>query len=404
MDKLRVYVGGNFAGRLACQNAGFRFTYRSDYEGPPVFLNLPVRQGSKTWDTFPPGFDGLLPEGVLLEQLLTAGKLDRSDKWGQLIAVGGDLTGFLAVLPDQEGVPEPLAVTLAKKRTARTRIRPGADALRVDCGELVTFHSKVAPKMSLSGVQPKVSAVFSRKAGVFKVVSQNGGYILKPSPQAYPEAAANEALSMALAREAGIDVPLCGLVWSRDGFPVFWIERFDRQGAGNRSRLRVEDACQLLEVPSSWKYLGNLETLVGMIREFTSNPTLQLANLFDRLLFNWVIGNGDMHLKNWSLLENGPLIELAPAYDFLNTSILMDDEEESALELAERKRGFDRALLVDMLGRDLCGLTPARIERSLLRLSQVDWTAAIASSALSDSQKAAYREGVERRMGTLRLG
>lgn len=403
-DRLRVYVGGTFAGVLERLESGYRFQYDADYKGPPVFLNLPLRAGSKTWEPFPPGFDGLLPEGVLLEQLLVAGKLDRSDKWGQLMAVGGDLTGFLSVISEKEAEETPTSARVAERRKARAKIQPGAGALPYAWSELVTFHSREAPRMSLSGVQPKVSAVFSRKEGQFRMVTERGSYILKPSPQAYPEAAANEALSMALAAEAGIDVPHCGLVGSRDGHPVFWIERFDRQGPGNQTRLRVEDACQVLEVPSSWKYLGNLETLVRAIRAFTSNPTLQLARFFDRVLFNWVIGNGDMHLKNWSLIENGPLIELAPAYDYLNTSILIDREEESALELAGRKSGFDRAGLLDTFGGDLCELQPARITRMLRRLQSLDWTGHIRSSALSDPAKAAYLALVEERIHRLATG
>lgn len=400
-DKLRVYVGETFAGSLESLHPGFRFQYTAGYSGPPVFLNLPVDAGPKVWKSFPPGFDALLPEGVLLEQLLAAGKLDRSDKWGQLMAVGRDVTGCLTLLADggEETLPEKRA--LAAERKSRARIQPGADSLPYAWSELVTFHSRKAPRMSLSGVQPKVSAVFSRKAGQFRMVAERGSYILKPSPQPYPEAAANEALSMALAAAAGIEVPHCGLIRCREGQPVFWIERFDRQGAGNQTRLRVEDACQLLEVPSSWKYLGNHETLVRMIRQFTSNPALQLARFFDRVLFNWVIGNGDMHLKNWSLIENGPLIELAPAYDFLNTSLHIADEEESALELADRKSGFDRALLLETLGRDLCTLQPARIQSTLDRLNRLDWSGQIQKSGLSSPAREAYLTLVRNRLARL---
>lgn len=404
MDKLIVYVGGTRAGVLERLASGYRFQYDGAYPGPPVFLNLPLRAGSKTWDAFPPGFDGLLPEGVLLEQLLVAGKLDRTDKWGQLRAVGRDVTGFLTLLEEGAEAELPEVRAVAAKRKPRAKIQPGPDALSYDWSELMTFHSREAPRMSLSGVQPKVSAIFSRKEARFRMVAERGSYILKPSPLPYPEAAANEAVSMALAAAAGIDVPHCGLIRTRDDKPVFWIERFDRQGAGNQTRLRVEDACQILEVPTSWKYLGNLETLAGMIRGFTSNPALQLARLFDRVLFNWVIGNGDMHLKNWSLMENGPLIELAPAYDFLNTTILIKDEEESALELDGRKANFDRRLLLETFGRDICGLNSVRIARSVRQLQKVDWQGYLRSSALTVTARDAYLTLVDQRILCLSVG
>lgn len=163
---------------------------------------------------------------------------------------------------------------------------------------------------------------------------------------------------------------------------VFWIERFDRWGAANRNRVRCEDMCQLLEVPSSWKYAGNLEALARVIRERCSNPKLQLVKLFQRVLFCWVTGNGDMHLKNWSLVEKGPLIELAPAYDLLNTKILIDDEDESALTVADRKSGLDRQLLVDYFGREVCGVNEKMIEKTLRQLKQANWNLTIMGSHL----------------------
>lgn len=70
-----------------------------------------------------------------------------------------------------------------------------------------------------------------------------------------------------------------------------------------------------------------------MVKEYGSSPRNQLAKLFQRVLFCWITGNGDMHLKNWSLIENGPLIELAPVHDWLTTALLLNDEEESVLAL-----------------------------------------------------------------------
>jgi len=236
--------------------------------------------------------------------------------------------------------------------------------------------------MSLSGVQPKVSAIYSRSKMSFEVVETHGSYILKPSPQAFPGAAENEALTMQLAKVAGIEVPLCGLLPAKDGPGVFWIVRFDRWGAANRNRVRCEDMCQILEIPSSWKYAGNLETLARMIREHCSNPTLQLVKLFHRVLFCWVTGNGDMHLKNWSLIEKGPLIELAPAYDLLNTKILIDDEDESVLSLDDKKSGFNRKFLVDYFGREVCGVNEKMIERTLHQFEKSDWNMTISGSHL----------------------
>jgi serine/threonine-protein kinase HipA len=403
MDELKVFVGSTLAGWLTLREGQYHFRYERDYEGPPVFLGLPVSERERSWQEFPPPFDGLLPEGVLLEQLLVKHKLDRSDKWGQLIAVGMDLTGFLSVIPaDSEQKPFGNVVP-GKQLPKRASIRPGMESLPYDVNELDTFHSTNKLRMSLSGVQPKVSAIYSRKRQAFQVVEQNGAYILKPSSQAFPGAAENEACTMALAREAGLEVPPCGFVRTKDTAVVFWIERFDRRGQGNRQRIRVEDACQLLEVPSSWKYNGNLESLARVVCDFCSNPKLQLVYLFHRVLFCWITGNGDMHLKNWSLIEKGPLIQLSPAYDFLNTVILTQDDEDSALALDDRKTGFNRSLLVDYFGREVCKNNDRMIENTLSRLASVNWRECITASCLSTEHQKQYLELVKHRLNLLSL-
>lgn len=404
IHKLNVFVGERLAGKLQREGDSFAFEYESSYEGPPAFLGWDKAQPRREWNSFPAAFDSLLPEGVLLDQLLVKHKLDRGDKWGQLIAVGLDLTGFVSVIPegsDQKPIGKVTPAQPAKKRVA---IDPAeAGALPYTATELVAYHGKHRLKMSLSGMQPKVSAIFSRKDGQFKVVETNGSYILKPSPQAFPGAAENEALTMELAQQAGIDVPLCGWISAKDGSGVFWIERFDRWGTGNRQRVRCEDACQVLDIPASWKYLGNLETLARMVQEQCSNSRLQLVRLFQRVLFCWVTGNGDMHLKNWSLLENGKLIELAPAYDLLNTRILTNDDEESALELDSKKSGFDRPLLIDYFGRDICGLNERMVEKTLQALQSVNWNLTIHDSKLSVDDAVQYQRLVYERLERLGL-
>jgi len=400
MNRLRVFVGDQLSGHLIRDAQNHRFHYLPGYSGPPVFLGWDPAQQVREWDTFPPSFDGLLPEGVLLDQLLAKHKLDRADKWGQLAAVGEDLTGFITVLPEEAG--EPIGkIVPGKPPQKRARIDPPEDGLPYATTELVAYHSRHKLRMSLSGVQPKVSAIYSRTKSCFKVVEINGSYILKPSPQAFPGAAENEALTMQLAKAAGLEVPLCGLLQAKDGEGVFWIERFDRWGAGNRNRVRCEDACQILEVPSSWKYSGNLETLARMIREHCSNPRLQLVKFFHRVLFCWITGNGDMHLKNWSLIERGPLIELAPAYDLLNTRILIDDDEESALALDGRKTGFNRRLLVDYFGREVCGINDTMIAKTVNQLTELDWNLRIMECRLIEEVRLAYSKLVGERLNSL---
>lgn len=98
MRKAEVYQGGVRAGMLEeLENGKYRFSYAKEYSGRPISLTLPVRQEPFEFDSFPPVFEGLLPEGAQLEMMLRRYKLDRNDLFGQLLIVGADMVGSLAV-------------------------------------------------------------------------------------------------------------------------------------------------------------------------------------------------------------------------------------------------------------------------------------------------------------------
>ena len=104
-DRLIIEVQRRTAGTLTRTDEGYEFAYRPDYNGPPVSLTLPVREQPYRFDSFPSFFDGLLPEGVGLEGLLRTRKLDRNDWMGQLLAVGGDVPGFVTLRASKQGEP-----------------------------------------------------------------------------------------------------------------------------------------------------------------------------------------------------------------------------------------------------------------------------------------------------------
>ena len=104
MRSARVLMHGTLAGRLREEEGGYAFAYEPDYSGPPISLTLPLRPEPYRFDHFPPFFDGLLPEGWQLEALLRQAKLDRSDLFGQLLAVGEDPVGAASVLPEEDAL------------------------------------------------------------------------------------------------------------------------------------------------------------------------------------------------------------------------------------------------------------------------------------------------------------
>ena len=198
-----------------------------------------------------------------------------------------------------------------------------------------------AGKMSIQGVQLKLSAVLRVKAGAFDVVDRNGRFILKPPSLDFPELPENEDLTMRLAAAVGIEVPVHGLVRARDGSLTYFIRRFDREG---RSRVPLEDFAQLSGASRETKYESSMEKVAAVVDRFCTFPAIERVKLFERTFFSFLTGNEDMHLKNFSLITRRGRIDLAPAYDLLNSTIaLKKPQEEMALPIrgkAEPVRTF----------------------------------------------------------------
>lgn len=256
-----------------------------------------------------------------------------------------------------------------------------------------------AAKMSIQGVQPKLSAVLNVNAAMFEVVDTGGRYILKPQNPVYPELPENEDVSMRMAAAAGIETPLHGLIRSKDGSLTYFIKRFDR--IGTSKKLAVEDFSQLSKLSRDAKYDGSMEKVAKVVDTFCTFPAVEKIKLFRLTFFCWLIGNEDMHLKNFSLLTKADTIGLSPAYDLLNTSIAIGaPAEEMALPLKGRKNKIDRGLLVDYFGKERMRLGDKIIAKEMekIRSAFPAWDALIAVCFLSDEMKDRYRRLlVERR-------
>lgn len=392
-----VYVGKEFCGVLTEHevNASYTFQYRPDYSSYPVFFGMPVVETEYKDINFPPRFESLLPEGILLEQLLSTAKLDKSDKFGQLLIVGEDLPGYLTIYPSGSN---PKHLKEIKDGTIKRRFENlNPIPISYNSDDLVKYHSKNRVHMSISGVQPKVQATYSRSKSEFMIVNKGGSFILKPQNPAFKNLPENEFLSMSLAKSVGIETPNFGIFKNQSGEYIYYIQRFDRFGSKNSESIRMEDFTQILNSPTAWKYHGTVEMVISGIDELTNNPRVQLEDFFHRFLFNWVIGNDDMHLKNWSLIEErineNAFVRLSPAYDYVNSKIVIEDsEEESALSLAEEKKGFTKEILLEYLGREYCELNQRQIKSILNSFESVDWSKSIEDSPLPNTLKSNYKD------------
>ena len=254
-------------------------------------------------------------------------------------------------------------------------------------------------KLSIQGVQPKLSAVISVVKQQFEIVDQFGNYIIKPQNDIFPELPENEDVTMKMAKVYGLDVPFHGLVYSKDGSLSYFIKRFDRYSKGKK--YATEDFAQLSGNSRDTKYDYTMEKLVKIIDEFCTFPAIAKADFFKRILFCFITGNEDMHLKNFSVITKAGKTTLAPVYDFLNSSIsIKNPQEELALSLKGKKSNFKAAELIDYYAKERLGLNDKTIDVILsdMNKSVSKWTELVEISFLSGDMKEKYLRLMENRI------
>lgn len=250
----------------------------------------------------------------------------------------------------------------------------------------------IRTRTAVPGVQAKLSMDIQKVEGEierFTIVGLQGRYILKPQTDKYAELPENEDLTMHLAEQAGISVvPHC-LARFADGRLVYLTRRIDR--TKKNEKIVMEDLCQLSEQLTEKKYRGSYEKISKVIKQYSAAPMLDVVNFWQVVLFSWIVGNSDMHLKNFSLyVPQGEYI-LSPAYDMLNTLIVMpEDKEELALNLNGKKskitwHDFTQA----MTGSGVPEKVQETMRTQFMKV-QTKWEETIRSSFLSEEMQNRY--------------
>ena len=200
----------------------------------------------------------------------------------------------------------------------------------------------IRSQTTLTGVQPKLSLDIqdgeNRQPQRFTIVGLWGRYILKPQTELYPFLPELEDLTMHLAELAKIDVVPHSLIRFSDGKLGYITRRIDRTEKGEK--IPMEDMCQLTERLTEYKYKGSYEQIARTILKYSSAPKLDTVNFWEQVVFSWITGNADMHLKNFSLYSPALGIhQLSPGYDMVSTALVIpEDKEELALTLNGKKR------------------------------------------------------------------
>lgn len=261
----------------------------------------------------------------------------------------------------------------------------------------------VRSQSAVTGVQAKLSMDIMQTAQTARltVVETGGRYILKPQTQQYPFLPENEDLTMHLAELAKIDVVPHTLFHFDNGENCYLTKRIDRSNKG--IKIPMEDMCQLTEHLTERKYKSSYEQIAKTIRKYSAAPGLDLTKFWTIVMFSWVVGNSDMHLKNFSLYApNETDYILTPAYDLLNTLLVIpEDAEELALTLNGKKsrltrHDFELAMLSS-------GLNEKVISNIFNRFKRItpQWEACIRFSFLPQHLQDTYWSLIQQRIARL---
>lgn len=372
-DVADVYKGDDLAGQLVRDGTDivFRYdrAYRDDPSTAPVAWTLPKRNAETraTGESVPPFFAGLLPEGARLRAVVAGTRTSEDDHFTLLLAVGADAVGDVSVVPEGHPLAEPRPA-LDPAESATLDLRDVFD--RIVGPESLSYDSTAIP-----GVQPKVSAAMLSSP----LMTARGPALLKLNPaQDYPRLVENEHFFLRMARACELRVPDHQLIHDRYGRSGLIVRRFDRvAGADGLTRLAQEDSCQVLGVYPARKYRLKTEDIVATLASrcedgHGSRPaaTLRLLHL---VAFSYLIGNGDLHGKNFSIgLTRDQRWEPTPAYDLVSTQPYLGWRDPMlarpgmALDLYGRINRLSREHL--MTAAERLGVPPRAVARMLQRL------------------------------------
>lgn len=319
--QLLVRINDATVGTLSTQDDIWRFAYAPEWIARPQAFalapGLPLSTAAyidgATQRPVQWYFDNLLPEEQLRSVLAKEAQIDEADAFAMLGYFGAESAGSLVLAaPDAIAAATGLQPLPLPELNVRIRNLPRA-----------TLTQKSPKRMSLAGAQHKMVVVYRDEQLFEPLPGTPSTHILKPDSQSadYPHSVINEYFSMRLAAAVGLNVPAVHRLYAPE--PAYIVERFDRRTGpdGSTQRLHIIDTCQLLAKSRAFKYeQATLGTLVQAVEQCTAKAATRLQ-LYRWLVFNYLLGNGDNHLKNISFLISHEGIQLAPAYDLLCTAV-----------------------------------------------------------------------------------
>ena len=354
MDCLNVYLCGRLAGFLERDGKNVSFRYSPDYISDPaatvISSTLPLSADRFEERDVMAFFSNLLPDEGVRRRIAEILRLSPDDTFGLLRAIGGDCAGAVAFW---EPGKEPSAVRPPKFRELS---ESEADALLRNLANRPLGIADDFRGISGAGAQDKLIACWKDGKVLLPLEGTPSTHIFKPDIPRFPYSVYNEFFCMTLSRLCGFDTASCEIV--RIGGEDYYVTtRYDRElKDGSVVRVHQEDFCQLLKCRPEIKYQdqgGPSLTDCTRLLQRLALPGSDILSFIDRVIFNFLIGNGDAHGKNFSVLYHGNRPRLAPSYDLICTTVYPSIARKMAMK-------FDGQF-------DFRWVTPGKIVRTFAR-------------------------------------
>ena len=370
MDSLTVYLNDIPVGRLTDDGKVIAFAYdrayAADARNEPLSHAIPLSDEPFGSEVMEPFLSGLLPEDIIRTRLGRILQIPRDNTFAFLKAIGGDCAGAIAFYPEGE---RPLSDVPRFRRLSDVEAGAILDALPkkpLSIGE-------DGFRISGAGAQDKLIACWKSGAVELPLGGTPSTHIIKTAIPDYPDSVENECYSMWLAKACGLNCAKCSIAVI-GGRRRYVCERFDRiEENGRVRRLHQEDFCQLLHVDPKRKYesLGGpgITASMALMRELSLSAADTLEFL-RRIVFAFLLGNGDAHGKNYSVLYRGRTVTLSPMYDIMSTAVYPEVSARMAMKIDGEYafKWITRDKFLRMAEK--LGISPRTMDKEIARLQK----------------------------------
>ena len=403
MERLNVFLLDDRAGVLESERGRMTFRYLPEYlarpDAVPLSHTMPLQDGIFDPQTTRTFFENILPPEVVRKKLGKILHLSRNNIFGFLKAIGGDCAGAVSLHAETtvEEIGKPGRMELSEEETAR--ILSGLRKTPLNLGVAKGF------RISGTGAQDKLIACVDEGKVFLPLYGEPSTHILKPPVPDYPDSVFNEFFCMKLAAQMGIPASECDILFF-EGEPCYCVRRYDRavDGSGKVLRLHQEDFCQMLGVGQEEKYESeggpSIRACFGLIREMRMGTVGQI-DFIRRIVFNYLIGNGDAHGKNFSVVYHGRRATLAPSYDLLCTEVYKDLARSCAMSIGGEV-SFDSITREHFRGMaEECRIYPAAVLDEIDQLAgKIQTEASMLAGKLSTAYSSPVYEKILSVIGT----